>query len=237
MERTRSVLSLVFALALCIPGFARAEAIDDHAVVEPDVDDPVIDDPDDFHHASVPEQRLADKFGVDTSDIQSLRNEKLGYGEIDHTLTLAERLPGGITDENVATILEMRQDPKMGWGQIAHEQGTTLGQAKQDYPVQPPEEPPVTDPAQPAPAAMPQDSPTMQPKSLTRSGKTTIVSGGAPSQGGHGGKSLSRGGGSSNRSGKALTASSARSGHAYGRGGSGGSSLKSNGNGKAKGHK
>jgi hypothetical protein len=239
MSWTDAGLRLVFALALCVPSISYAELNDGDEVWEHPFDDPDHECADhDFDHdghASNPENKLAAKFGVDQSEIAALRSEKLGYGEIDHTLTLAERMPGGITDENVGAVLEMRQDQKMGWGQIAHSQGTTLGKAKRDFPTQPEVEPVPHDsaPGEPAPVA--------QPKSLNRSGKSTLVaSGKSGSSHGHGAKSATSRG-SSNRSSKAMTSSpgAARSGggHAYGRGGSGGSVGKANGNGKAKGPK
>jgi hypothetical protein len=87
--------------------------------------------------ASTPEgeqrviQRLTAKFNVDEARVTGLREKGLGYGEVDHALTLAERLPGGITDENVNQIMAMRQDQHMGWGKISQELfGTGLGSVK-----------------------------------------------------------------------------------------------------------
>jgi len=228
MSRIRPILSCVFALALCIPTAARAWANDgddtwDHSWDDPDrfcADDGPAD-------SAVVQQKLAAKFGVEESQIASLRDENLGYGEIDHTLTLAERQPGGITDENVDNILAMRQDQHMGWGQIAKSQSTTLGAAKREFPVQPAVEP--------APVATSEQATTAQPRSLSRSGTPiTGTARGSSSATAHGGKS-SANLGSSSHSGRAV-ASNARpapSGHAYGRGSAGSSSA----NGKAKGHK
>lgn len=72
-------------------------------------------------------QRLVTRFSVDDARINGLREENLGYGEIHHLLSLAEQMPGGITDENVNTILTMRQEQKMGWGNISKELGTKWG--------------------------------------------------------------------------------------------------------------
>ena len=37
-------------------------------------------------------QQLATEFGVDTSKVQALRDQQLGYGEIHHAMTLAQQL-------------------------------------------------------------------------------------------------------------------------------------------------
>ena len=74
------------------------------------------------------ESRLTSEFKVEDARVQGLRDQKLGYGEISIVLSLAEKRPGGITDANVAAIMAERMGPpKMGWGQIARKQGTTLG--------------------------------------------------------------------------------------------------------------
>jgi hypothetical protein len=249
MSRIRSVLSCFVALALCVSPLALAEGSDswDHSYGDGDHDwDHDGSDPECADHDSGPghsahvTQKLATKFGVDESHIASLRNENLGYGEIDHTLTLAERLPGGITTENVDQILYMRQEQGMGWGQIAKAQDTTLGRARQEYPTQPPVEPEPTPVDATAQATTGRTS-TAQPKSLSRAGKSSYaVAGNSGSAKGHAAKSAMSRGGSSNRSFRpaAATSSPARSGgHAYGRGSSGGGSVgkasgKSNGKGK-----
>ena len=40
-------------------------------------------------------QRLSQTFGVEASRITELRQEQLGYGEIHHLLSIAQRMPGG----------------------------------------------------------------------------------------------------------------------------------------------
>lgn len=73
-------------------------------------------------------ERLEKEFKVDDARIKSLRDKKLGYGEIAIALSLAEKMPGGITDENVNKIMAMRQGPPVeGWGKIAQDLGTKLG--------------------------------------------------------------------------------------------------------------
>lgn len=73
-------------------------------------------------------QRLEKEFNVDDTRINSLRGQKLGYGEIAIVLAMAERLPGGITDAAVNKIMSMRQGPPAeGWGKIAMKLGFKLG--------------------------------------------------------------------------------------------------------------
>lgn len=48
----------------------------------------------------------------------------LGYGEVRHALTLSEQNGG-----DLQSVLDMRESG-MGWGEIAQQQGTTLGAAK-----------------------------------------------------------------------------------------------------------
>jgi hypothetical protein len=74
------------------------------------------------------ESRLKSEFKVDDARIQGLRDQKLGYGEISIALALAQKMPGGITDANMKTIMSERQGPPvMGWGQIAKKEGVKLG--------------------------------------------------------------------------------------------------------------
>ena len=73
-------------------------------------------------------ERLEKEFKVDDARIKSLRDKKLGYGEIAIALSLAEKMPGGITDANVDKIMSMRKGPPVeGWGNIAKKLGTKLG--------------------------------------------------------------------------------------------------------------
>ncbi len=78
--------------------------------------------------ATVVTQRLEKEFGVTDTQIQSLRDKKLGYGEIAIVFSLAQKLTGGITDENISQIMTLREGPPvMGWGEIAKKLGFKLG--------------------------------------------------------------------------------------------------------------
>ena len=111
--------------------------------------DPALDD-----EASTPEgvqrvtERLAEKYHVTTETVTELRDQQMGFGEIDNALTLANQLPGGATSENIDQIMAMRTEQHMGWGQIANEVDTTLGKAKQ-APIQEPTPPEPTAEAPP----------------------------------------------------------------------------------------
>lgn len=72
--------------------------------------------------------RLEKEFNVTDTQIQGLRDKKLGYGEISIVLSLSQTMPGGITDANIQQIMTLRQGPPiMGWGEIAKKLGTKLG--------------------------------------------------------------------------------------------------------------
>ncbi len=180
-------------------------------------------------------QKLAAKFDVDESVISRLRNRGLGYGEIDHTLTLASGMPDGLTKQNVRQVLELRQEQQLGWGQIAHELDTTMGAAKRDFRAAPP---PSDDPGMhdgPGMHRQPgSDSPGVQPTSVSRPGKSSFAKARGTSAGRLGGKSLASSG--SKSGGRISGASAGRAnGHAFGRAASHGSGAK--GGGKAKGRK
>ncbi len=72
--------------------------------------------------------RLEKQFNVTSTQIDTLRDKRLGYGEIAIVFSLAGKLPGGITDSNIDKIMAMRSGPPvMGWGEIANKLGFKLG--------------------------------------------------------------------------------------------------------------
>ncbi len=78
--------------------------------------------------ATVVTARLEKEFKVTEAQIQTLRDEKLGYGEIAIVFSLAEKLPGGITEANISEIMTLRQGPPtMGWGEVAKKLDLKLG--------------------------------------------------------------------------------------------------------------
>src|SRR4030095_576698 len=65
------------------------------------------------------------------ADVQTLRQRKLGYGEISILLALAAKQDGA-SPKSVNEILAMRQTDKMGWGNVAKALGyKSLGSVKQ----------------------------------------------------------------------------------------------------------
>ncbi|MDP2653331.1 MAG: hypothetical protein Q8Q08_04795 [Candidatus Omnitrophota bacterium] len=78
-------------------------------------------------------QKLKNQFQVDDRQISNLRNQNIGYGEIGIVLSLAKQLPGGITDQNIQTVMGTRQrEHKRGWGQVARELNLNLGRSISD---------------------------------------------------------------------------------------------------------
>jgi hypothetical protein len=64
-------------------------------------------------------------------DVQTLRQKRLGYGEISILLALAAKQPDAATAKSVNEILATRQAGE-GWGKIAHALGyPSLGSVKQ----------------------------------------------------------------------------------------------------------
>jgi hypothetical protein len=73
-------------------------------------------------------QKIEKEFNVSEATITGLRDQKLGFGEITIVLALAQTLPGGITTDNINSIMKMRTGPPvMGWGAIAKKLGVNLG--------------------------------------------------------------------------------------------------------------
>ncbi len=73
-------------------------------------------------------QKLEKEFKVTGAQVQALRDQKLGYGEIAIVFSLAQKMPGGITDANIQSVMTLRTGPPvMGWGEIAKKLGTKLG--------------------------------------------------------------------------------------------------------------
>ena len=72
--------------------------------------------------------RLEKEFNVTDTQVQGLRDKKLGYGEIAVVLSLSSKMTGGVTDANIQQVMTLRQGPPtMGWGEIAKKLGTKLG--------------------------------------------------------------------------------------------------------------
>jgi hypothetical protein len=68
-------------------------------------------------------EMIKKEFNVSDEQIKNLRDKKLGYGEMNNVFTLANQMPGGINEENIKKITDMRLsgDHKVGWGKIAQD--------------------------------------------------------------------------------------------------------------------
>jgi len=105
--------------------------------------------------AKVVEQKIKDQFNVEDSTIQNLREKGLGYGEITTALSLAERLEGGLNEENIQKISNMRiGNDKKGWGEIAKQFDVTVGDLKRN----------VQSVQESAPVSVTKDSPAKREK-------------------------------------------------------------------------
>ncbi len=75
-------------------------------------------------------KRLTKDFGVEADRVTALRRKGLGYGELSIVLSLAQKMPGGITDASVEKVIALRQGPPAaGWGAVAKQLGVKLGTA------------------------------------------------------------------------------------------------------------
>lgn len=132
MKRFLLVMALASAVSFAVNPIVFASSDIDATIdvtIEDDVDS--IDDT-----ASTPDgqttvvDKIEKEFGVDEATIQDLRAQKFGYGEITIALSLAERLPGGLTPENIDKVVSMRQGPPVaGWGNIARDLGLKINPA------------------------------------------------------------------------------------------------------------
>ena len=123
----RFLSALLFASAVAFVPNIAAFAADAPAQIEVVDVEEVTDEMDDINDDASTAAgeaavvgKIVNEFGVDETLVQDLRAQKLGYGEITLALSLAERLPGGITDENLDKVLDLRQGPPVqGWGNVA----------------------------------------------------------------------------------------------------------------------
>lgn len=72
--------------------------------------------------------RIEQDFKIAPERVRGLRTKGLGYGEIITMLSLAQKMPGGVADENIDRIRSLRQGPPpLGWGMVAKQVGAKLG--------------------------------------------------------------------------------------------------------------
>jgi hypothetical protein len=133
MKRFLVVLLFAFAVALVpnTPVFASSADTDVEMSIQKKADR-INDDASTPAGEAAVIEKIEKEFGVDKSTITELRAKNLGYGEISMALSLADRLPGGLTDENINKVVAMRQGPPVaGWGNVAKELNLKLKPAKE----------------------------------------------------------------------------------------------------------
>jgi hypothetical protein len=74
--------------------------------------------------------RISKDLTVAAEQIRTLHTQGLRYGEVIAVLSLARRMPGGITEANIERVRSLRAGPpQLGWGQVAAQIKTKLGPA------------------------------------------------------------------------------------------------------------
>ncbi len=127
MKRLHTITAVVLVLMLTLlsPAWAAESRAEKNIQKEASAIDTTADK---AQGESVVTQRLEKEFNVSKTQIQGLRDQKLGFGEIAIALSLSEKMPGGITDANITKVMTLREGPPtMGWGEIANKLGTKLG--------------------------------------------------------------------------------------------------------------
>ncbi len=72
-------------------------------------------------------QSLESRFRPEPGQIAELRKQRLGYGDISVVLTLASRLRGGISSDNIERIVSLWKSPRAGnWGKVARSLGVRV---------------------------------------------------------------------------------------------------------------
>lgn len=128
MRKTQLIFAGLFLLAAAVPAFAQEQIAEEKKMdkVEADLNK---DAAEPEGQKNVVEKLKAD-FKVDDARIAGLVEKNLSYGGMAAALSLAQGLPGGITDANVQKVVALRQGPPvMGWGKVAKELGLKLGPA------------------------------------------------------------------------------------------------------------
>ncbi len=78
------------------------------------------------HGDQVVMDRLSKEYNITADKVTSLRDKNLGFGEIAALYAFADKMPGGITDENVDKVVSMHQEKK-GWIPLAKSLDVDLG--------------------------------------------------------------------------------------------------------------
>ena len=129
MKKSLLILAVCFSLALsgALPVFAdEASDTQEAQLAANEVDQEAQDD----EGRGRVVEKLRNEFQVEESVINDLRSRDMGYGEVGIALSLAKQMPGGITDENIQKVMDLRQgESKMGCGNVAKELDLNVGKA------------------------------------------------------------------------------------------------------------
>jgi hypothetical protein len=127
MKRSRYIIASALALTLTMLSAAWAVETKEEKTLKKESTE-INTTADTDKGAAVVVQRLEKEFGVTDTQIQALRDQKLGFGEIAIVFSLAQKMTGGITDANIQSVMTLREGPPvMGWGEIAKKLGFKLG--------------------------------------------------------------------------------------------------------------
>lgn len=63
--------------------------------------------------------RLSKSFNVKSDEIKSLRDKGMSYGEIATALVIADKMTGGVKDQNINKVAGLHKPGQDDWGQIA----------------------------------------------------------------------------------------------------------------------
>jgi hypothetical protein len=128
MNRTLLVLAVSFSLCIgSTPLSVLADEGKDGQEIEQSANEINAEAQSDSGKAAVV-NRLKNEFSIEESQINDLRSKNLGYGEIGIALSLAQQMPGGITNENIQKVMDLRRgEGKRGWGNVAKELNLNLG--------------------------------------------------------------------------------------------------------------
>jgi Sec-independent protein translocase protein TatA len=127
MSRFLLVLALSLSLVTGLTFSVLADEVTDNQEVQQVADEINEEAESDSGKAAVVE-RLKNEFDVEESVINDLRSKQMGYGEVGIALSLAKQMPGGITEENIQKVIDLRQgETKTGWGNVAKQLDLNLG--------------------------------------------------------------------------------------------------------------
>jgi len=127
MKRSRNIIISTLVLSLAMLGAAWATETNEEKELQKEAK-AIHATAENTQGAMVVTTKLEKEFNVTDAQVKGLRDKKMGYGEISIVLSLAQKMPGGVTDANIQQVMTLRQGPPtQGWGEVAKKLGTRLG--------------------------------------------------------------------------------------------------------------